>query len=634
MQSPRIAVTPPVTPAVGTPAVGSPVVGKAPEPVPARKSPSSPPKGGPAGAPVSERAAAPAPQLRGARIIVESLINEGVDLLFGYPGGAILHVYDELYKVQDRLRHILVRHEQGAVHAAEGYAKATGKVGVAMVTSGPGATNVVTGLANALMDSTPIVVISGQVATTLIGNDAFQEADVVGITRPCTKYNYLVKRVEDLAPTIKEAFYLARSGRPGPVLIDIPKDVTAWECPFIWPEKVELASYKPTVKGHPLQVKKAVDLMRTVERAVLYVGGGVVNANAQAEVKQLAKRLNLPVTPTLMGLGCYPPDDPQSLGMLGMHGTYTANMAMAKADLIINIGARFDDRVTGRLDKFALNAKKIHVDIDPSNVNKTVNVDVPIVGDAKHVLQQMLDMLPASDPVPERTAWWAELREMQKRYPLRYQKRSDVIMPQKFFEELADLTRGKYICTTDVGQHQMWAAQYYPVADGRHWLTSGGLGTMGYGLPAAVGAALSGTKDPVLCVTGDGSFQMCIQELATCVQESLNVKILVMNNRFLGMVRQWQELLYDRRYSEVGLKYFPDFVKIAEAYGATGFRAEKPEELRSVLEQGMATPGTVLMDIIVHKETNVYPMIPGGAAHYEILLGPEDDEAPQPRELA
>jgi acetolactate synthase I/II/III large subunit len=613
MQSPRIAIAKP----------------KPSDPAALRRGPNGSPKGGDS-APEAEPVAAP--RLRGARIIVEGLIKEGVDLIFGYPGGAILHVYDELYKVQDRLRHVLVRHEQGAVHAAEGYARSTGKVGVAMVTSGPGATNVVTGLANALMDSTPIVVISGQVATTLIGNDAFQEADIVGITRPCTKYNYLVKRVEDLAPTIKEAFYLARSGRPGPVLIDIPKDVTAFECPFVWPDRVELASYKPTVKGHPLQVKKAVDLMRQVEKAVLYVGGGVVNAGAEPEIRELARRLNLPVTPTLMGLGSFPPDDPQSLGMLGMHGTYTANMAMAKADLIINIGARFDDRVTGRVDKFALNAKKIHVDIDPSNVNKTVNVDVPIVGDAKHVLEQMLEMLPKDEPAPARAAWWSELREMQQRFPLRYKNRSDVIMPQKFFEELADLTRGKYICTTDVGQHQMWAAQYYPVASGRNWLTSGGLGTMGYGLPAAVGAALSGTTEPVLCVTGDGSFQMCIQELATCVQESLNVKILVMNNRFLGMVRQWQELLYDRRYSEVGLKYFPDFVKIAEAYGATGLRAEKPEELREVLEKGLSTPGTVLMDIIVHKETNVYPMIPGGAAHYEILLGPEGDE--QPRELA
>jgi acetolactate synthase-1/2/3 large subunit len=477
MQSPRSALA-----STGS-AKAAPETAKA-DPASARRSPSSTPKPGqPGPAPADAPEAVPAPRMRGARIIVESLLKEGVNLIFGYPGGAILHVYDELYKYQDRMRHVLVRHEQGAVHAAEGYARATGKVGVAMVTSGPGATNVVTGLANALMDSTPIVVISGQVATTLIGNDAFQEADIVGITRPCTKYNYLVKRVEDLAPTIKEAFYLARSGRPGPVLIDIPKDVTAFEAPFIWPEKVELASYKPTVKGHPLQVKKAVDLMRQTEKAVLYVGGGVINANGQAEVRELAKRLNLPVTPTLMGLGCYPPGDPQSLGMLGMHGTYTANMAMAKADLIVNIGARFDDRVTGRVDKFALNAKKIHVDIDPSNVNKTVNVDVPIVGDAKHVLEQMLEMLPAGEPAPERAAWWSELREMQKRYPLRYKDRSDVIMPQKFFEELARLTQGKYICTTDVGQHQMWAAQYYPVADGRHWLTSGGLGTMGYGLP-------------------------------------------------------------------------------------------------------------------------------------------------------
>ncbi len=565
----------------------------------------------------------PAPVLRGARIVVESLIREGVDLIFGYPGGAILHVYDELYKVQDRLRHVLVRHEQGAVHAAEGYAQATGKVGVAMVTSGPGATNVVTGLANALMDSTPIVVITGQVVSSLIGNDAFQEADVVGITRPCTKYNYLVKRVEDIAPTIKEAFYLARTGRPGPVLIDLPKDVTGWECPFIYPDSVELKSYKPTVVGHSRQVRKAVELMQTARKPVLYIGGGVVNAGAQPEVAELARRLNLPVTPTLMGLGAFPPNDPKCLGMLGMHGTYTANMAMAEADLIINVGARFDDRVTGRVDKFALKAKKIHVDIDPTNVNKTVNVDVPIVGDAKVVLQQMLDMLPAAEP-PLHAEWWQRLRTMMRDFPLSYKDRSDSIMPQRFFEELADLTKGRYICSTDVGQHQMWAAQYYPAEDGRKWLTSGGLGTMGYGLPAAIGAALSGTTDPVLCITGDGSFQMCIQELATSVQENLNLKVLVMNNRFLGMVRQWQELLYDRRYSEVGLKYFPDFCKIAEAYGALGLRAESVEELRPTLEKGLSAPGTVVMDIIVHKESNVFPMIPAGAAHYEMLLGPED----------
>lgn len=579
------------------------------------------------------RESAAKPVMRGARMVVEGLILEGVDLVFGYPGGAILHVYDELYKVRDRLRHVLVRHEQGAVHAAEGYARATGKVGVAIVTSGPGATNVVTGLANALMDSTPIVVISGQVPATMIGNDAFQEADVVGITRPCTKYNYLVKRVEDIAPTIKEAFYLARSGRPGPVLIDLPKDITGFESEFVYPERVELASYKPTVRGHARQVKKAVELMQRAERPVLYVGGGVVNAGAKAEIFELSRRLNLPVTPTLMGLGAFPPGNERCLGMLGMHGTYTANMAMAKADLIINVGARFDDRVTGRLDAFARNAKKVHVDIDPTNVNKTVSVDVPIVGDARVVVQQMLELIPDAEP-PQRSTWWSQLRDWQTRFPLAYRDRDDCIMPQRFFQELADLTQGRYVCSTDVGQHQMWAAQYYPVDDGRKWLTSGGLGTMGYGLPAAVGAALGGTRDPVLCITGDGSFQMCIQELATCVQENLNLKILVMNNRFLGMVRQWQELLYSRRYSEVGLEYFPDFVKIAQAYGATGLRAEKPDELRAVLKAGLAAPGTVLMDVIVHKESNVYPMIPAGAAHYEILLGPEDGAEAEPRELA
>jgi acetolactate synthase I/II/III large subunit len=572
--------------------------------------------------------------MRGARIVVESLIREGVDVLFGYPGGAILHVYDELFQVQDRLRHILVRHEQGAVHAAEGYAQSTGKVGVCMVTSGPGATNVVTGLANAMMDSTPIVVISGQVPTTSIGNDAFQEADIVGITRPCTKYNYLVKDVRELAATIKEAFYVARSGRPGPVLVDVPKDITAMECPFIYPTTVDIPSYKPTIKGHPLQVKKAVELIRQVERAVLYIGGGVINSGASEEVFELATRLNLPVTPTLMGLGGFPPGHRQSLGMLGMHGTYTANMAMAEAELIINIGARFDDRVTGKLECFARKAKKIHIDIDPSSVNKSVSVEVPIVGDAKTVTRQILDSLP-DEPPPERPGWWPQLDAWRTRHPLKYRKRLDTIMPQQVIEELADLTGGKLICSTDVGQHQMWAAQYYPAETGRKWLTSGGLGTMGYGLPAAMGAAMAHPGENVLCVSGDGSFQMCIQELATCVHENLNVKVVLLNNNYLGMVRQWQELFYSRRYSEVGMKYFPDFVKIAEAYGATGLRAEKPEDLRAVLEKGLATPGTVVMDLIVTKEANVYPMIPAGAAHYEIVLEPDDDgSSPEPRELA
>ncbi|MBM4361140.1 MAG: biosynthetic-type acetolactate synthase large subunit [Deltaproteobacteria bacterium] len=572
--------------------------------------------------------------MRGARIVVESLIQEGVDIMFGYPGGAILHVYDEIHKAGDRIRHILVRHEQGAAHAAEGYARSTGKVGVCMATSGPGATNLVTGLANAMMDSTPIVAITGQVATTSIGNDAFQEADIIGITRPCTKYNYLVKDVKDLAATLKEAFYVARTGRPGPVLVDIPKDVTAAEFPFLWPASVDIPSYRPTVKGHPLQVKKAVDLITRSERAVLYVGGGVVHAGAAPEILELAERLNLPVTQTLMGLGSFPPGHAQSLGMLGMHGTYTANMAMAEAELIINVGARFDDRVTGRLDSFARKAKKIHVDIDPSSVNKSVKVDVPIVGDARTVTKQLLAALPPA-PRPERASWWGQLRDWQRQHPLKFRDREDVIMPQRVMVELAALTNGRYYCSTDVGQHQMWAAQYYPADDARKWLTSGGLGTMGYGLPAAMGAAMAHRGEPVLCITGDGSFQMCIQELATCVHEGLDVKVLILNNNFLGMVRQWQELFYSRRYSEVGMKYFPDFVKIAEAYGATGLRAEKPSELRSVLERGLATKGTVVMDVIVSKEANVYPMIPAGAAHYEIVTEPDEGAvAPEPRELA
>ncbi|HEX4337139.1 MAG TPA: biosynthetic-type acetolactate synthase large subunit [Polyangiaceae bacterium] len=572
--------------------------------------------------------------MRGARILVESLIKEGVDIMFGYPGGAILHVYDELHKQASRISHILVRHEQGAAHAAEGYARSTGKVGVCMATSGPGATNLVTGLTNAMMDSTPIVAITGQVATKFIGNDAFQEADIVGITRPCTKYNYLVKDVKDLAETIKEAFYIARSGRPGPVLVDIPKDITANEYPFIWPESIDIPSYKPTVKGHPLQVKKAVDLITKTEKVILYIGGGVVNAGAAPEILELAERLNLPVTPTLMALGAFPPGHAQALGMLGMHGTYTANIAMHEAELIVNIGARFDDRVTGAVEHFARKAQKIHVDVDPSSVNKSVKVDLPIVGDAKVVTRQLIDALPPGPP-PERTAWWNRLRDLQKNHPLRFREKGDVIMPQRVLVELADITKGRHICATDVGQHQMWAAQYYPADSPRKWLTSGGLGTMGYGLPAAMGAAMGHPGETVLCISGDGSFQMCIQELATCVHEGLNVKIIILNNNFLGMVRQWQELFYSRRYSEVGMKYFPDFVKIAEAYGATGLRAEKPSEVRAVLEKGLSTPGTVVMDVIVSKEANVYPMMPAGAAHYEIQEEPLDDApAPEPRELA
>jgi acetolactate synthase-1/2/3 large subunit len=606
-----------------------------PAPLPKSDPPSK--RDAPVSEPPASGAVEPAPAarpMRGARIVCESLLAEGVDVMFGYPGGAILHVYDEIHKLDGRLRHVLVRHEQGAIHAAEGYARSTGKVGVCMVTSGPGATNVVTGLADALMDSVPVVVISGQVPTHLIGNDAFQEADVVGITRPCTKYNYLVRDVSELAIVIKEAFYIARSGRPGPVLIDIPKDVTAQEHPFVYPDRVELPSYKPTVRGHPMQVKKAVEMMRSTERSVLYIGGGVVASNASDEIFELAERLNLPVTPTLMGLGAFPPGHAQSLGMLGMHGTYAANLAMAEANLIVAIGARFDDRVTGRLDCFAKKAKFVHVDIDPTSVNKNVHVDVPIVGDARTVARQMLDALPG-EPAPAREGWWAYLRDLQARFPLRFREKKDEIAPQRLMLEVARITGGEAICATDVGQHQMWAAQYYPAKHGRSWLTSGGLGTMGYGLPAAMGAALGNPSRQVLCITGDGSFQMCIQELATCVHEGLDVKIVIVNNNFLGMVRQWQELFYSRRYSEVGMKYFPDFVKIAEAYGATGLRAEKPEELRAVLERGFATPGVVIMDVIVSKEANVYPMMPAGAAHYEIVMEPEPDGSePEPRDLA
>jgi len=578
--------------------------------------------------------ASPAEPMRGARILLECLLEEGADTIFGYPGGAILHVYDELAKMRGRIRHVLVRHEQGAVHAAEGYARSSGRVGVAMVTSGPGATNTITGLANAYMDSTPIVVISGQVATHLIGNDAFQEADIVGITRPCTKYNYLVRDVHELAVIVKEAFYLARSGRPGPVLIDLPKDVSAQSCAFSYPSRVDLPSYRPSTLGHPLQVRRAVELMAKTEKAVLYVGGGVVASNGSAALLTLAERLNLPVTPTLMGLGCFPSGHELCLGMLGMHGTYAANMAMAKADLVVAIGARFDDRVTGKLEEFAKHATIVHVDIDPASVNKNVKVDVPIVGDAKSVLEQMLEVLPEG-PAPGRDAWWNTLRTWQRDFPLSYRDEPGVIKPQALMRALAAITRGEAICATDVGQHQMWAAQYYPVRHGRSWLTSGGLGTMGYGLPAAMGAALAKPHRTVLLVTGDGSFQMTLQELATCVAENLDVKVVIMNNGCLGMVRQWQELFYSRRYSEVGMKFFPDFVKLAEAYGAKGLRATKPEELSAVLEEGFATRGVVVMDVIVSEEENVYPMIPAGAAHYEIVMAPDAGAAPpEPRDLA
>jgi acetolactate synthase-1/2/3 large subunit len=581
----------------------------------------------------------PAVEMRGARILIESLLREGVDTIFGYPGGAILHVYDELAHVRDRVNHVLVRHEQGAVHAAEGYARSSGKVGVVMVTSGPGATNCVTGLTNALMDSTPIVCITGQVPTHLIGNDAFQEADVVGITRPCTKYNYLVKDVRDLARVVKEAFYIARTGRPGPVVIDLPKDVTAAKARFVYPESVDLPTYRPAGKGDPLLVRRAVEMMVQAERPILYVGGGVVNSDASAELLQLAEALNLPVTPTLMGLGGFPSGHPNCLGMLGMHGTYAANMGVSGADLLVAIGSRFDDRVTGRLKDFAPQARVIQVDVDASSINKNRVVELGIVGDARCVLQQMLQCLARDlrlEGPPPRAAWWRTLREWSARHPFRYRRRQGVVMPQAVIEELWRLTGGDAIVTADVGQHQMWVAQYYGFKRPRQWLNSGGLGTMGYGFPAAIGAAKAHPGSPVVCVTGDGSFQMCIQEMATAIQEKVDVKVVIVNNNYLGMVRQWQELFYSRTYSEVGLEWLPDFVKLAEAYHAKGLRAVKPEEVRPVLEEGLRAPGLVIMDMIVSQEESVYPMVPAGASLQEMVLEPpgEGADEPEPRDLA
>ncbi|HJQ26473.1 MAG TPA: biosynthetic-type acetolactate synthase large subunit [Blastocatellia bacterium] len=561
--------------------------------------------------------------MRGARILCEALVKEGVETIFGYPGGAVLHIYDELCRMRDRLHHVLSRHEQGAIHMAEGYAKATGKPGVALVTSGPGATNAVTGIANAYMDSTPLVVISGQVPRKLIGTDAFQEADTVGITRPCTKYNYLVKDVRDLADVVKEAFHIASTGRPGPVLIDIPKDVTAETTEFDYPERVFLPGYRPYQHGDVEQVRRAVEMMSKARRPILYVGGGVIHANGADESLELAARLNLPVAPTLMGLGCFPSGHRLSLGMLGMHGTYWANMAISESDLIIAIGVRFDDRVTGALDKFAPQAEVIHVDVDPSSIHKNRRAQVGIVGDAKSVMQQMIDLVSdeAAATSKSRLAdWWEQIEEWKEYAPLTYEKRDDVIMPQQLVEELHALTRGDAIISTDVGQHQMWVAQYYPFNGPRQWLTSGGLGTMGFGFPAALGAQVAHPDKLVVAFVGDGGFQMTAQELATAVQYKANTKIVIMNNNYLGMVRQWQELFYDRAYSHVNMEWLPDFVKLAEAFGATGLRATRPDQLRATLQRGLATPGVVVMDILVAEEVNVYPMVPAGAGLKDMVL--------------
>ena len=564
-------------------------------------------------------------KLRGAEILVRALIDEGVEFVFGYPGGAVLHIYDALYK-QDTLKHILVRHEQGATHAADGYARATGKPGVVLVTSGPGATNAVTGIATAYMDSIPLVVFTGQVPTHLIGNDAFQEVDCVGITRPCVKHNFLVERVEDLAITIKKAFFIATSGRPGPVVVDIPKDVTANLAEYHYPKTVEMRSYKPTTKGHPGQIKKAAQLILGAQKPMIYSGGGVILDNASRELTTFGRLLGFPITNTLMGLGGYPATDPQFVGMLGMHGTYEANMAMHHCDVLVAIGARFDDRVTGDLAQFCPSAKIVHIDIDPSSISKNVRVDVPIVGGVANVLAELNKLIEESGRKPvnrDTDPWWQQLRDWQKLDCLRFDRHSKLIKPQAVVEALYRVTGGDAYVTSDVGQHQMWAAQYYKFDQPRRWINSGGLGTMGFGLPAAMGVQLAFPDQQVACITGEASFVMCVQELSTCLQYDLPIKVVSLNNRYMGMVRQWQEFFYDSRYSHSYMDALPDFVKLAEAFGHVGMRIEDPSDVEGALKEAFALKTRlVLMDFITDQTENVYPMIVAGKGQHEMHLAP------------
>ncbi len=564
-------------------------------------------------------------ELTGAEIFVECLKEEGVQTIFGYPGGAVLFIYDALYKAQQDVNHILVRHEQAAVHAAEGYAKATNKPGVVLVTSGPGATNAVTGIADAYMDSVPLVVFTGQVPRALIGNDAFQEVDIVGITRPCVKHNFLVTDVKDLATTIKKAFYLASTGRPGPVLVDIPKDITTARCKFDYPKEIVMRSYNPTVKGNKRQVRRAIDLMLEAKKPVLYTGGGVILSGAAHELTAFTQELGFPITNTLMGLGAYPSMDKQFVGMLGMHGTYEANHAMHEADLVIAIGARFDDRVTGNIEKFCPYAKIIHIDIDPASISKNVKVDIPIVGDVKHVLIELIEELRSRTERPDKAAldaWWQQINEWRKADCLKYsQDMEGAIRAQFVIDKLWELTNGDAYITSDVGQHQMWAAQYYKFSKPNRWINSGGLGTMGFGLPAAMGVQLAFPQETVACITGDGSIQMCIQELATCLQYRLPVKIICLNNGYLGMVRQWQEFFYQKRYAMSYMDSLPDFVKLTEAYGHVGMRIERPSDVEGALKEALAMKDRlVFMDFITMQENNVYPMVPAGAGHNEMIL--------------
>ena len=561
--------------------------------------------------------------LNGAEIIIEALREEQVEYVFGYPGGAVLHIYDAIYKQKD-IVHVLSRHEQGAIHEADGYARASGKVGVAIVTSGPGLTNAVTGIATAHADSIPLIVFSGQVPSALIGNDAFQEVDAVGITRPCVKHSFLVKDVNDLAPTIKKAFHIARSGRPGPVLIDVPKDITGTFTTFSYPEGIEMRSYQPTVEGHVGQIKRALKSLKKAERPMLYFGGGVILDNAAEQLTEVARRLNLPVTATLMGLGGYPGNDPQFLGMLGMHGTYEANLATHHCDVLFAVGARFDDRVTGELEKFCPQAKIIHVDIDPSSIAKNVVVHIPIVGSVRAVLREMLRQMGDEKVDKAQTAaWWQQIEQWRAVNSLHYAKSEDRIKPQQVIETLYKLTGGNAVIASDVGQHQMWVAQYFPFHEPRRWINSGGLGTMGFGYPAAIGAKVARPNEDVFCITGDGSIQMMIQEMTTALQYHIPVKILCLNNGYLGMVRQWQEFFYDKRYSMSYMESLPDFVKLAEAYGHSGVRIEKPQELENKLREVIAMKDkTVFVDIITDPTENVYPMIPAGGGQAEMILGP------------
>jgi acetolactate synthase-1/2/3 large subunit len=572
------------------------------------------------------------PPMTGSEVVLEALAEQGVEVVFGYPGGAVLPIYDAIFK-QDRIRHILVRHEQGAVHAAEGYARSSGKVGVILVTSGPGATNTVTGLTDALMDSVPVVCLTGQVPTHMIGNDAFQEADTVGITRPCTKHNYLVKSPDDLARVIHEAFHVARSGRPGPVVIDLPKDILMGRAPYRRRAEVQHRTYNPKVEPQADEIDRAVELMAAARRPIFYVGGGVINSGPQASaaLAELVRETGFPITLTLMGLGAYPGSDPQCLGMLGMHGTLEANLAMHGCDLMIAIGARFDDRVTGRLDSFSPGSIKIHVDIDPSSINKNVPVDLPIVADAGRAIDALLGRWRAKKTKP-RTAqlkpWWDQIAAWRAKESLRYRQNGKVIKPQYAIQRLRALTsdRETYI-TTEVGQHQMWAAQHFTFDKPRYWMTSGGLGTMGYGFPASIGVQVAHPDALVIDIAGEASWVMNMQEMSTAVQYRLPVKSFILNNSYMGMVRQWQEFFHGNRYSESYMDSLPDFVKLAEAFGAVGLRAETVDEVDDVIKAMIEVDRPVICDVVVDRAENVYPMIPGGAAHNEIRLCPED-EAP------